>query len=52
MNANWKTCRCGKKMKVTNTWDDKSRLECKACGVVRIIKHVKITDIVKLKSVG
>jgi hypothetical protein len=52
MSANWKKCRCGKKLKTTNMWDDKSRLVCQVCGLVRVIKHVKISDIMKLKSVG
>jgi hypothetical protein len=45
----WKKCRCGTKMKVTNTWNDKSRLECPVCGVIRYIQHLKVTEVVRLK---
>jgi len=45
---NWKICRCGRKMKVTNTWTDKSRLECEQCGCVRHVQHQVLTEVVKL----
>lgn len=51
MSARWRKCRCGKKMKVTNTWDDKSRLACPSCGIVRHVRHVKICEVHKLSPI-
>jgi hypothetical protein len=48
MSAQWKLCRCGSRMKVTNSYDYQSRLECLKCGVVRHIEHVKVTEVVRL----
>jgi hypothetical protein len=49
MSAQWKLCRCGSRMKVTNSYAYQSRLACLKCGLVRHIEHVKVTEVVRLR---
>jgi len=48
MSAQWKLCRCGSRMKVTNSWSDRSRMVCLKCGLIRHVQHVKVTEVVRL----
>lgn len=49
MSPNWKTCKCGNRMKTKNIWDDKTRLQCSKCERIRHVKHIVISEIIKVK---
>ena len=49
--AGWRVCGvCGARMRTTNVWTEKARLECRACGAVRHVETKVVLDVRRVRA--